>query len=488
MPRRKKKPKHNEANEFAFILDENGQNLRSESVDVEHVTKITKELAINLDESNLNLQRENIGDDGAVELAKALETNRSLTILGLDSNGIGNVGMEALGKALKLNDTLSWLYLNGNDIGARGLRSLADALKSNKTLRHLWLERCSIDDEGASILADGLSCNNKLTSLFLNENRIGDQGARAILDVLNESNTFLFYLELNGNHGISSAIVEALADVVVDNLTGTRGINTKVELDLSQEMYTAEHIPRIAKLLAENTTLKKFKLRVFWNCNVAPLRCALTANQVLTSVGFVGSGIDNFFVSSIASALRDNAVLHSLALVDGWIGRAGVEAVAEMLKINSSLTRLNMSKNEIGDTGAVELANALKTNTTLTSLDLSSNDICDTGAIALFSVLYESNHSLTSLNLERNGCISPVLRKAIQDILLFNYWLKFSQELKERAIPQAVHAVQKSLQPRRADRSETPSYCSAIAAGIIFLLVKATVTKPGLEGPPQQNL
>jgi hypothetical protein len=95
-PRRTKKPKWGKATRAAVILNEIGQNLRSQGLDaVEQMKKVAKELATNLNLCNLDLRSKNIGNHGAVVLAKALETNESLSVLYLDDNGIGNVGMEA---------------------------------------------------------------------------------------------------------------------------------------------------------------------------------------------------------------------------------------------------------------------------------------------------------------------------------------------------------------------------------------------------------
>jgi Leucine Rich repeat len=378
-----------------------------------------------------------------------------------------------------------WLSMRGNNVGG-GLRTFASALKLNKSLLFVWLERCSIDNEGAVVLADGLRCNETLTKLFLAENLIANPGAMAILDAMNDRNTTLKLLDLSNNHKISRDLVEALQEVVAANVAKTRLVHAKGNLDLSWRDITPEHIARIVKELSENTMLKKLNLEIdFSKChsNVV-IRSALVANQELPLISIEGRGIGDALTSAIASALHENATVHSLTFTGdgiGHVGAVGLEALTKMLKINSSLIHLGLRVNEVGDAGTVEIADALKINATLTTLDLSGNDICEMGATALFSALNKANRSLTSLNLELNHWISRGLAKSIDDMLVFNYWLKCTQGLKKIVVPWVVHAVQKkrnlwSCKPRRSHRSEAP-------AGIIFLLVKATATKRGMEGP-----
>jgi Leucine Rich repeat len=493
MPRPAKKPKRDLATEVTFILDESGPGPRRRGLDVEQVKTIALALGTNALSHPLDLSSKNLGDAGAVALAKGLGKNKSMRALGLDDNGIGNVGMTALGQALKQNDYLSWLNLNGNNIGAASMRAFADALKFNKTLLFLLLERCSIDDEGAVILADVMRGNDKFERLSLNENRIGDKGATAILDVLNERNTRLKFLHLDGNHEISRTVIEALEEVLNANMVGTRLLYRKREIDLSWQRLTPEYIPQISKELAVHTKLKKLHLYIDSSdddCNWA-LQSALAANHALSAISFEGDGVDDAFASAIAPALHENATIHSLVLTGGDIGHSGAVALAEMLEINSSLTHLGLSKNAVDSTNIAEITNALTRNATLTSLDLSGNDICYKGAIELVILLYQDNRALTSLNLEKNPRISPMVRKFIHDILVFNRWLKHSQGLKESVVPWAIQAVHKGnvwpRKPRRVHRSKTPRHRSTITAGIIFFLVKTTVTNQGLEDPLPQD-
>jgi hypothetical protein len=58
---------------------------------------------------------------------------------------------------------------------------------------------------------------------------------------------------------------------------------------------------------------------------------------------------------------------------------------SQLFQTNTTLTSLNLKNNGIGAAGATALATALQTNTTLTSLNLERNDIDVVGATALLS-------------------------------------------------------------------------------------------------------
>jgi Ran GTPase-activating protein (RanGAP) involved in mRNA processing and transport len=467
MPRRAKKPRRDLANEVELILYERSPNMnpRPGALDAEQVKTIALALAQNAVSISLRLSSKSLGDFGAVKLAKALGKNASLPNLDLGDNDIGNVGIEALGQALKQNNTLIWLNLSGNSIGPSGLRSIADALMLNRSLRSLLLSRCSVDDEGAVILADVLRCNDKLENLSLRENSIGDMGATALLDVLNEGNTTLSCLRLDDNPEISRKIHVALEEVVTANECRTRLFHEEGDLDLTWQYITAEHIPRIAKELAEHTKLIKLHLKIGFSndySNVA-LQSALTTNCVLTSLSLERYGVDDALAAAIALALHENATLQSLTLTGGCIGHTGAVALAEMLKINSSLTHLGLSKSKVDSEGMAEIANALTENSSLASLDLSDNNICGKGVVIFAILLHQHNHTLISLNLYNNPCIPPILGKFLHDMVVFNRWLRHSQGLKESVVPVAVQAVHKGhVWPRKtAARSQKQNTSSS---------------------------
>jgi Leucine Rich repeat len=202
---------------------------------------------------------------------------------------------------------------------------------------------------------------------------------------------------------------------------------------------------------------------------------ALIKNRVLTSIGLDENLIGDDGCSSIASALRANTVLTRISLNGNKIGEAGGMALAETLRINASLQELGLGRNRIGNGGTIAIADALKFNTAMDRLDLSDNAISDEGALALLTALERSNHSLTSLNLDNNPEISPVLQKAIGFILasrvVLNSFRKcLPRPLEKQMIPLVIHAVRRNSFYHEKLELAPRQKCGA---GPLFLLVRA---------------
>jgi Ran GTPase-activating protein (RanGAP) involved in mRNA processing and transport len=481
MPRRTKKPKQNK-----FINNESGLDLMWKNIKAEQAEQLATELSTNTTLLELVLASNNVGDGGAIAIANALGTNQTLTGLWLDNNNIGDEGIEALGHCLKLNHSLSKLIIRYNSVGTAGMISLADALKINNSLKELGMDSCSIDDEGAINMAKAIETNTTLTELDMQNNVVGENGALAILDALNEHNTTLTWVCLEGNSNISRDIHSEIYCVTSANHYGVRLVRAGATLDVSDKSICIRTTMQIAKELALNTTLKVLVLNrdtvtdngeVNFASALATDRATWNENDVIFR-----SMIDDVGGSAIANALCKNASLQSLVLTGISMT---VGAISKLLEVNSSLFKLAIGKSCVGDESAAAFADALKINSTITELDLANNSITDTGATALLLTLREHNRTLQTVNLSDNLSISQDLQRSIQDVLRFNSWLKRLRQplrgpLKERIIPVVVQALHqrdsRRRRPRRAHGMKAPARSNA-AAGIIFFLTKTAATK-----------
>jgi Ran GTPase-activating protein (RanGAP) involved in mRNA processing and transport len=188
------------------------------------VTSLANSFTQNVSLMELNLGGNKIGTVGARSLAEALKVNTGFSVLSLKSCSIDDDGAAILGDALTTNAKLAKLDLSGNRIGTVGVVAIAAALEVNNSLTWLWLNSCSIDNKGATSLASALKVNSVVTKLWLRSCSINDGTATAMLNVLNEYNTTLKYLDLDGNRDISSTVRSAIESMVAANRDGTRPV------------------------------------------------------------------------------------------------------------------------------------------------------------------------------------------------------------------------------------------------------------------------
>jgi Leucine Rich repeat len=143
---------------------------------------------------------------------------------------------------------------------------------------------------------------------------------------------------------------------------------------------------------------------------------------------------------------------------------------------------LRLGQNCIGNDGATALAEALVRNSALCTLDLHRTWISDEGAMVILDTLKQHNVSISSLYLEGNTKISPVLQKAIDFVLTSRRALKsllkqLHKPLDKRLIPLVVCAVQ-------LDLSLALSHSCEVAAGPIFYLLRtnASIKSKAIQG------
>jgi Ran GTPase-activating protein (RanGAP) involved in mRNA processing and transport len=429
--------------------------LRDNGIGMAGAVAIARDLAGNMTLRRLDVSSNKMGDDGAAAIANALRINKSLETLDLQSNGIGVAGMASIAETLTRNNSLTTLYLSENNMGM-ALTSLADGLKVNTGLEWLWLNRCCIDDKGVTILADALKINATLACLYLADNIIGDDGAQAMLDVLNEHNTTLDYLDLDGNDNISTTILDAIDNVgganeddmrsdgqpiplesaidlepakqifgepVVTTSHTMRYIHDgKVKLNLMEEEIGADQAKQIAEELASSTTLKSLILYKNPIGDDGAVAIATTLQQSISlehlDLGY--NSIGDVGMTAVAQALSQNNSLKELNLIGNKISTVALTSLADALKVNMGLKRLWLDECSIDDKGVSILANALVINTTLALVDLWNNKISDVGAQAMLDVLNEYNTTLTNLSLRNNHEISPTMRSAIRLLIAAN--------------------------------------------------------------------
>jgi Leucine Rich repeat len=216
--------------------------------------------------------------------------------------------------------------------------------------------------------------------------------------------------------------------------------------------------------LADNTTvttliLNKNDIRHQGCVDIAN---AFNKNRILMSIELNNNSIGDDGCSAMATMLRENMVLTKILLNGNRIGLAGAMALAETLRINATLRELGLGWNNVGNEGAAAIAGALRCKEALQRLDLSSNSIGDEGTKAILKALTESNSSLTSLNLEDNDDMSPVLQYHFDFALTSRRVLKsfricLCKPLDKKLMPLVIHGLQSQ----------------DTTAGPIFLLVRA---------------
>jgi Ran GTPase-activating protein (RanGAP) involved in mRNA processing and transport len=464
------------------------------------VAAIGEALMVNASLIRLYLHKNNIGDEGVKSLAMALYVNTSLTDLYLSYNGIRDTGVVAVGEALKANTSLSCLDLSCNIIGDAGTTALGEALKTNTTLSRLDLDSTRIGHGGAASLGEALKVNTSLTRLFLGNNTIGDVGAASILNGLAGWNTTLKDLAVWGNNilGTLESAINAFSDA---NRAGIRLLHAEAKLDLSSKWIGEAQAKQVGEELAVNTTVTTLILNQneigYPGCmDVAD---ALIKNRVLTSVELDDNSIGDAGCSAMAMMLLQNAVLTRISLNGNRIGLAGVTALAKAVTSNSHLRRIGLGRNKVGDEGAMAMARALKSNETLQRLDLHGNSISDEGALSLRTALEHYNHVLTSLNLDYNAEISPVVLSAIGFVLTSRHALiSFSEclhkPLEKRLMSLVIQGVQ--LNSIHHENVEL-AHGQETGGGTIFLLVRAAAlndskvineTAPSRTGPVTRNV
>ncbi|KAL6055285.1 Leucine rich repeat domain containing protein, partial [Balamuthia mandrillaris] len=230
----------------------------------------------------LYLSGNRLGAEGARQLVEALQHNAILRELYLDVNEIGDEGAKAIAsmwlhrqppqelgeneRRCSLPD-LRVLTLSSNDIGDEGAVALADCLSNgSSSLKFLSLgywrstkimggKPNRIGDEGGKALARMLALNNSLIKLDLQGNLITSATAVSIASALSHQNTTLLSLNLNGNRGLGTEGVTALARGLSTTNNYGQPLSSLVELNLMGCINKDEDLLPLNEMLESNHRL-----------------------------------------------------------------------------------------------------------------------------------------------------------------------------------------------------------------------------------------
>ena len=157
-------------------------------------------------------------------LSEILKTNKTITTLQLFSSSLIG-GIKQVSDSLFNNTTLEELVLyDVTGITDEDMLHLSGMLVSSMTLKELWLYNCNITDNGIQYICEGLTKNQTLT-----------------------------YLNIGGNHQITSVSASTIADLIqaTTSLTDLRLYNTSLNDD---------DIMIICTSLIKNTTIQELYL------------------------------------------------------------------------------------------------------------------------------------------------------------------------------------------------------------------------------------
>lgn len=211
----------------------------------------------------------------------------SITILNLTLSNFDDVAMEKLATFLATNLTITELNLSNNYIHSRGAMALAHALDQNHTL----------------------------INLNLSNNKTGYRGAKAIAESL----------EKNKNKTLTS-------------------------LDMSHNDIGKDRAGKFAKVLQNNTCLKKLNL----------------------GFNYIGTNADRGTIR-LAKALEKNKTLTWLNLQRNSINKKGTQQLATTLMTNNTLQYINLKDNAI-QIEHIRLHETFQKNYTITSFFANSSD------------------------------------------------------------------------------------------------------------------
>lgn len=212
----------------------------------------------------------------------------------------------------------------------------------------------------------------------------------------------------------------------------------------------AEHVRRLAGLLATNQTLKELSFfeMDFSPENMAPLAKALQQNTALTALKFNGgwSPLRPGAAKLLARALKANSSLQHLGLIRQQIDAEAAAVLADAIAANTTIVDLRLDASGLDDAGVAEFAGALRVNQSLTLLDLKNTSIGDAGAQHLADAL-QTNSALLSLNLTSTRVGSPAAQR-FADALRTNVTLT-ELKLPRRLVSEHVATIDSLLAKNR---------------------------------------
>ena len=157
-----------------------------------------------------------------------------------------------LSEILKYNKTIKRLQIWSSSLTG-GIKQISDSLLNNETLKELVLYNVTgITDEDMAHLSKILASNTTLEELWLFNSNITDNGVQYICEGLTKNQT-LTYLNISGNHQITSVSTSTIADLI-QTTTALK------ELRLHNTSLKDDDIKTICTSLTKNITMQTLHL------------------------------------------------------------------------------------------------------------------------------------------------------------------------------------------------------------------------------------
>ena len=369
---------------------------------------IIAQLQANTIEGVLDLTNRGLNNNDLIRLVTAFTAATKVSILSLSFNQITNVGAKTLATLLASNPLLTQLDLSSNLIGDDGVIAIANALQNfNTHLISLNLNGAALTtDASASAIANMLAANPALITLLLSTTGFTDGGIQLFVTAL-QKNPVLQFLGLGGSTSLTDKSAKAVAGLLSTDsaLTGIAIINSNITDSGAEAFATA--------LQSNPLTYLDLQGNPITGTGAAALIATLQNDYSLTFLNLPATLVSaadlaiinaliarNIAVQAAIAGLKANT-LTSLDLSNMQINDAGIVLIAEAMKWNTSLVTLVLTSNQITDIGAEIIVNLLTANATLKNLWLTGNQIKRFGAQAFAGAL-SSGSSLEMLFLDGN--------------------------------------------------------------------------------------
>ena len=331
------------------ILDAYDEDLKSDSVIVEHATLKTAKTIYRLDRKD---RHQDVQDACQIHDLSLRES----FLKSCEHLGIPPLAMTYFLDRMASGDTE--LVMRSLGIGPSGAVAVAEALARNKSVTRLDLSLNNIQDKGAAAVAKLLEVNSLITDVNLSENKISKDGAEALGNMLTVNDS-LVRIDISRN-GLTDDDIQFFSNVLQteDSLSA---------LDLSHNSFGITGGEYLGEMIGRNTSLRELNLG--WN-----------------RLGDEG-------VKQICTGLKENRTLEKLDLCWNEIGHEGARCVAEFLENNGKILELNLNNNRITDRGMEKIARSLELNETLRIVKIGYNLVTAEGACALLRSLIKNSGS-----------------------------------------------------------------------------------------------
>ena len=247
-------------------------------------------------------------------------------------------------------------------------------------------------------------CRNKVNAI-----RNNDAATVFILVYMDADNLSELAWELLGQYFSNNTHVREVTDAKMALLFSRLRQSASLEIiNLGNNFISTEGVRSMLPFLENTPKLRELYLDKNANVNTEcfdMLMSALNGSSSMEELWFAHCNIED--ISALNTYTLPN--LYRIDLSHNTIGREGCITIANLLQSEgSTLTKLYLDSTGMGDDEAEILATALTHNTKLQYLDLELNNIGERGLGAFLKLLndiasiectYNSNHTLTTLNL-----------------------------------------------------------------------------------------